>query len=75
MLGGVKHKKVRFLNDAGWRKPQEGKDFQAIFPEVEMAIPPEGTPKLGHGAGCAGCPGARSRSPGQTPLTAHALYG
>ena len=48
MLGGVKHKKVRFLNDAGWRKPTEGKDFQAIFPEVEMAIPQEGTPDLGH---------------------------
>ena len=70
MLGGVKHKKVRFLNDVGWRKPQEGKDFQAIFPEVGMAIPQEGTPDLGH---VPDYPETESRTPGRTTLTAHAF--
>ena len=27
MLGGVKHKKGRILDDVGLRKTQEGKDF------------------------------------------------
>jgi hypothetical protein len=51
MLGGLKHKKGRISNDVGWRKPQEGEDFQAIFPEVETAKCIEGRPKLEHAAG------------------------
>ena len=30
------------LNDVGWRKTQEGQDFQAIFPEVEWSKTQEG---------------------------------
>ena len=56
MLGGLKHKKGRISNDVGWRKPQEGEDFQAICPEVETAKCIEGRPKLEHAAGFPGRP-------------------
>ena len=70
MLGGLKHKKGRISNDVGWRKPQEGEDFQAIFPEVETAKCIEGRPKLEHAGGF---PGAESRPAGQTLLTVRTL--
>ena len=73
MLGGLKHKKGRISNDVGWRKPQEGEDFQAIFPEVETAKCIEGRPKLEHAAGFAGFAGAESRPAGQTLLTVRML--
>ena len=45
MLGGLKHKKGRILNHVALRTPQEGKDFQAIFPEVEWPKTQEGEDK------------------------------
>ena len=45
MLGGVNAKKGRILNVVGWRKRQEGEDFQAIFPEVEWPKRQEGKEK------------------------------
>ena len=45
MLGGLKHKKGRILSHVGWRKTQEGENFQAIFPEVEWPKTQEGEEK------------------------------
>ena len=47
-----------------------------MFLEVEMAIPQEGTPDLGHvpdEPDEADEPEVESRTPGQTTLTAHAF--
>ena len=44
-----------------------------MFLEVEMAIPQEGTPDLGHVPDEPDYPEVESRTPGQTTLTAHAF--
>ena len=75
MLGDVKHKKGRFSNDVGLRKTQEGKDFQANFPEVETSKTREGKDDLPHATGWPDELDVESRPAGRSQGTVHMLSG